>query len=69
MFACNGFADMWSTVSGQCVDERTGTALRCDGKFDQGGSFGVGTWVKTATGFTLLYPSLGGGTMAIDCEM
>jgi hypothetical protein len=46
---------------------RTTTALRCDGKFDQGGSYGVGTWSGNATKITLVYPSLGGGTMSYDC--
>jgi hypothetical protein len=41
--------------------------LRCDGKFDQGASFNVGTWHGDATHFTLVYPNLGGGTVNIDC--
>jgi hypothetical protein len=49
------------------VNTRTTTALRCDGKFDQGSSYGVGTWSGNASKITLVYPMLGGGTKSYDC--
>jgi hypothetical protein len=49
------------------VNTRTTTALKCDGKFDQGGSVNIGTWSSTATVLTLVYPMLGGGTKKYDC--
>ena len=66
-WTCNGFTDFWATQGGRCVNQRTTTALRCDGKFDQGGSVGVGTWTGDATKITLVYPMLGGGTKKHEC--
>ena len=66
-WTCNGFTDSWATQGARCVNQRTTTALRCDGKFDQGTSYGVGTWSGNASKITLVYPMLGGGTKAYDC--
>lgn len=66
-WTCNGFTDYWQSDLGRCVNQRTTTALRCDGKFDQGTSYGVGTWSGDATQITLVYPMLGGGTKSYDC--
>ncbi len=67
VWTCNGFPDDWETQGARCVNTRTTTALRCDGKFDQGTSYSVGTWSATATVLTLRYPMLGGGTKTYDC--
>lgn len=66
-WTCNGFTDAWVTQGARCLNTRTTTALRCDGKFDQGSSYGVGTWSATPTVLTLRYPMLGGGTKVYDC--
>lgn len=66
-WTCNGITDFWQTQGARCVDQRTSTALRCDHKFDQGSSYGVGTWSGDAMKITLVYPMLGGGTKSYDC--
>lgn len=59
--------DFWQTQGARCVNLRTTTALRCDHKFDQGSSYGVGTWSGNAAKITLVYPMLGGGAKSYDC--
>ena len=49
------------------MNTRTTTALRCDHKFDQGSSYPVGTWSGNASKITIAYPTLDGGTKAVDC--
>jgi hypothetical protein len=66
-WTCNGFTDSWQTQGARCVNLRTATALRCDGKFDQGSSYNVGTWTGDATHIALNYPMLGGGTKTHHC--
>jgi hypothetical protein len=66
-WTCNGFTDPWVTDGVRCVNSRTTTALKCDGKFDQGGSDNVGTWSSTASTLTLIYPMLDGGTKTYVC--
>ncbi len=66
-WTCNGFPDMWLSQGGLCVNQRTTTALHCNGTFDQGGSTHVGDWSGNATHIALRYPMLGGGTRTIDC--
>lgn len=57
------------TQGATCVNTRTQTTLKCNGKFDQGGSVNVGTWSSTASPATLTlnYPMLGGGTKTYVC--
>jgi hypothetical protein len=66
-WTCNAATDHWETVGADCVDTRTGTTLHCNGKFDQGGYTNLGTWSGNATQFTMLFPTLGGGTHAVTC--
>lgn len=63
---CNNVLDLWLTEGSLCVNQRTKTALRCDGKFEQGGTL-AGTWTGTDSKLTLYYPMLGGGTRVIVC--
>ena len=67
VWACNGFGDPWATQGARCVNQRTTTALRCDGYFDQGNSVKVGTWTSAPNRLTLRYPMLGGGTKVVEC--
>ena len=73
-WVCNGFPDSWVSTGPQaCADIRRGTAvatLYCE----HGDTINYpdptnndGTWSVTATGLALVYNSLGGGTMEIDC--
>src|SRR5262249_713339 len=56
---CNAALDYWSSRSdGRCVDDRTGTGLRCNGQLDSPGFPNNGYWERAIWGLKLMFDSL-----------